>query len=384
MKTKSKMSILILPVLFILLFLSVGTTAAEDIRIGAIVAMTSAYALDGKNNAKGMELAVDQINRAGGVLGRKIQLMIEEDGGCNPDQSRALAEKFITKDKVHAIIGGFCSTSSLASKPVAEKYGIPMITGTSTSPKLLEKPIKYFFRQTIGEKYVAIASAKIYVKRHNIKSVCILAPNDDWGRNATDEYREVMKGLGVTISNADLYPAVGETNFAPFITRMKRFKPDGLVLVGVTQPFVLMVKQLHEQGLKLPILGMGGMTEAEFIRLAGPLADGIIAGTDWAPGIQDPLNISFCQEFARRYPDVGIPGKFPAAGYDAVYVLSKGIEKAGGTDPEKMVDAMSKMRIDIIHGKGFHFDENHRGMAYVVAIEIVKGERKVLAHIPPE
>jgi branched-chain amino acid transport system substrate-binding protein len=259
-----------------------------------------------------------------------------------------------------------------------------MLTGVSTSPKLLEKPIKYFFRQTIGEKYIVRASAKLYVKKHNIKSLCILAPNDDWGRNATDEYNELMKEIGVTIANADLYPAVGETNYAPFITKMKRFKPDGLVLVGVTQPFVLMVKQLHEQGLKKPILGMGGMTEAEFLRLAGPLADGIIAGTDWAPGIQDPLNIAFCKEFERRYPEVGIPGKFPAAGYDAAIVLSKGIEMAGGTNPDKMVEALSQLRIDIIHGKNFHFDKNHRGMAWPVAIEIEKGSRKILAHIPPE
>lgn len=385
MKNKSKVLFLILCILFAsFTYLSVGRTAqAEEVRLGVIVPLTGGLALDGKNNVKGIEMAVDQINRGGGVLGRKIQLMVE-DGGCNPDQSRAAAEKLITKDKVHAIIGAFCSTSTLATKPVAEKYGIPMLTGVSTSPKLLEKPIKYFFRQTIGEKYVANASAKLYVKKHNVKSVCILAPNDDWGRNATDEYKELMKELGVTVSNADLYPAAGETNYAPFITKMKRFKPDGLVLVGVTQPFVLMVKQLHEQGLKAPILGMGGMTEAEFIKLAGPLADGIIAGTDWAPGIQDPLNIAFCQEFARRYPEVGIPGKFPAAGYDAVYVLSKGVELAGGTDPEKMVEAMGKMRMDTIHGKDFHFDENHRGMAYVVAIEIEKGNRKILAHIPPE
>ena len=126
MKTKSKVSILLLSILFVpLLVPSLGVAAQkEEIRLGVIVPLTGGLALDGKNNVKGIEMAVDQINGAGGVLGRKIQLMVE-DGSCNPDQSRAAAEKLITKDKVHAIIGAFCSTSSSVWPRPTQSHATP-------------------------------------------------------------------------------------------------------------------------------------------------------------------------------------------------------------------------------------------------------------------
>ncbi len=368
-------------VLLILLFASVQSSfAAESIRIGIIQPLTGSVALDGQAAVNGARLAVEQINAKGGTLGKRIELTVE-DGMCQPGETRAAAEKLISKDKVPVLIGAFCSTATLAAKPVATKYGIPLVNAISTSPKLLEDPIKYYFRMQPGEKPEADIAVKVFVDSTKAKTVCILAVNDDLGRIATQVFANGFEAVGVKVFGKDLF-SHGEADYMPFIAKIKGLDPDALFLVGEAQDVALLVKQAKEQGLKKPILGAGAIVETHFIRLAGSDCEGMYGVSDWAPGIQDPLNIAFIKDYIARYPQLGTPGRYPAAGYDAVMIISDALRRAGGTDPEKITGALETTKMNTLHGSNFRFDGRHRGVGSVVVIQIKNGKVQLLRHIP--
>jgi branched-chain amino acid transport system substrate-binding protein len=360
-----------------------NTILAQDtIRIGMIQPLTGSVALDGQAAVDGARLAVEQINAKGGVTGKKLELFVE-DGMCKPNETRAAAEKLITKDKVPVLIGAFCSTATLAAKPVSTKYGIPLVNAISISPKLLEEPIQYFFRMPPGDDALAKASVKYFVNETKVKSVCILAVNDDWGRNATKFFGDFFEAEKVKILGKDLFTH-GETDYVPFIVKIKGLNPDGLFVVAEAQDGALLFKQMNDMKLKKPTLGTGAIVETHFIKLAGQDCEGIYGSTEWAPGIQDPLNIAFMKDFAARYPQIGTPGKYPAAGYDAVIIIAEAIKRAGGTDPEKLANEIAKTRMQLLHGRDFHFNEQHRGVAYVVVTQIKDGKVQILRHVPTE
>jgi len=364
------------------LFVIQTSFAQEPIRVGIIQPLTGSIALDGQAAVNGAKLAVEQINAKGGVLGRKIELVVE-DGMCKPNETRAAAEKLIAKDKVPVFIGAFCSTASLAAKPVAMKYGIPMVNAISTSPKLLEDPIKYYFRMPPGERALAKASVKFFVDTNKVKTVCILAVNDDWGRNATKDFGDLFEESGVKILSKDLF-SHGETDYLPFITKVKGVNPDAMFIVAEAQDGALLIKQMREQGLKKPTLATGAIVESHFIKLAGADSEGIYGGAEWAPGIQDPLNVAFVKDYMIRYPQLGTPGKYPAAGYDAVIIIADAVKRAGGTDSEKLTKAIEQTKMDTLHGTNFRFDERHRGIAYVVVTRIKDGKVQVIRHVPAD
>jgi len=368
--------------LIVFLFLTQMSYAQEPIRVGIIQPLTGSIALDGQAAVNGAKLAVEQINAKGGALGRRIELIVE-DGMCKPGETRAAAEKLITKDKVHVFIGAFCSTASLAAKPVAIKYGIPMVNAISTSPKLLEDPITCYFRMTPGERALANASVKYFVDANKAKTTCILAVNDDWGRNATKDFGDLFEASGVKLLSKDLF-SHGETDYLPFITKIKGSNPDAMFIVAEAQDGALLVKQMKEQGLRKPTLATGAIVESHFIKLAGADSEGIYGGAEWAPGIQDPLNIAFVKDYMARYPQLGTPGKYPSAGYDAVMIIADAVKRAGGTDPGKLTKAIEQTKMDLLHGKDFRFDERHRGVAYVVVTQIRGGKVQVIKHVPAD
>ena len=151
-----------------------GSAVAQTIKIGVIQPLTGPLAFNGNNDVNGAKLAVKEINASGGVLGKKIELVIE-DGQCKPADSVNAAEKLIVRDKVPAIMGGFCSGATAAIMPVAERYKIPLVTGVSSNPKLTEKLHPWFFRNAETELMTAQAFAGILYKEKGMKRIYYLA-----------------------------------------------------------------------------------------------------------------------------------------------------------------------------------------------------------------
>ena len=170
------------------LALASGSAVAQDIKIGVIKPQTGPLAFDGTTDIKGAQLAAKEINAKGGVLGKKLELVIE-DGQCKPAESVGAAEKLIFRDKVSALMGAFCSGATLAVMPVAQKNKIPLVTGVSSNPKLTELGNEWFFRNAETEALTAQAFARVLAKDMKLNNAFFLAVNDDWGRGTVEAFK---------------------------------------------------------------------------------------------------------------------------------------------------------------------------------------------------
>jgi len=272
--------------------LAVSAQAQETVKIGVIQPLTGSVAYNGTTDINGSKLALDEINAKGGVLGKKLELVIE-DGQCKPANSVNAAEKLIQRDKVAALSGAFCSSATLAVMPVAENYKIPLVTGVSSSASLTEKGNRWFFRATETDALLAKSFAKILFDQLKLPS-----------------------------------------DFYTILTKLKASGADGAFVAAETQDGSIFVKQKAEFGLQLKVFGVGSWATADFMKLTGASSEGIYAAVPYASTMDTPKNKAFVEAYTARYKEA--PGKYSAAGYNAINILAAAINRAGSTDAEKI------------------------------------------------
>lgn len=357
------------------LLFAAGAEAQETIRIGLIQPLTGSVAYNGATDVNGSKLAVEERNAKGGVLGRQVELVIE-DGACQPAKSVNAAEKLIQRDKVVALSGAFCSSATAAVMPVAENYRIPLVTGVSSNAELTEKGNKWFFRATETDALLAQSFAKILFDQLKLRKVAYVGVNDDWGRGGVEQFEKQMKALGATTVMKEYFDH-GTTDFYTILTKLRASGADGVFVAAETQDGSIFVKQKAEFGLDLRIFGVGSWATADFIRLTGAAGEGIYAAVPYAATMTTPKNKSFVQAYEAKYKEM--PGKYGAAGYNALNILMDAIERAGGTDAAKIRDALARTDYEGPNGR-FRFDG--KGQAYgfsIVLVQLRKGVPEVVA-----
>ena len=349
--------------------------AQETIKIGVIQPLTGSVAYNGTSDVNGSRLALEERNAKGGVLGKKVELIIE-DGQCNPAKSVNAAEKLIQRDKVVALSGAFCSSATLAVMPVAENYKIPLVTGVSSSAALTEKGNKWFFRATETDALLAQSFAKILFEQMKLRKVAYIGVNDDWGRGGVEEFEKQMKALGAQTVMKEYFDH-GTTDFYTLLTKLRASGADGAFVAAETQDGSILVKQKAEFGLNLKTFGVGSWATADFIKLTGAAAEGIYAAVPYAATMTTPKNKAFVEAYERKYNEM--PGKYSAAGYNAINILMEAIERAGSTDPAKIRDALTKTDYEGPNGK-FQFDEKGQAHGFnVVLVQLQGGKPAVVA-----
>jgi branched-chain amino acid transport system substrate-binding protein len=352
------------------LLAAAAARAQETIKIGVIQPVTGSVAYNGASDINGTRLAVDERNVKGGVLGKKIEVIIE-DGQCRPANSVNAAEKLIQRDKVVALSGAFCSSATAAVMPVAENNKIPLITGVSSNAALTQKGNKWFFRATETDALLAKSFAKILVDQLKLKKVAYIGVNDDWGRGGVEEFERQMKALGATTAVKEYFDH-GTTDFYTLLTKLRSSGADGVFVAAETQDGSIFVKQKAEFGLQQKIFGVGSWATADFIKLAGPASEGIYAAVPYAATMETPKNQEFVKAYEARYKEM--PGKYAAAGYNALNILMDAIERAGSTAPEKIRDALTKTDYEGPNGR-FRFDE--KGQAHGFSVVLVQLQKNV-------
>src|SRR4051794_24844994 len=205
---------------------AMGASAEDTVKIGVIEPLTGSVAYNGQAYVSGAKLAVERRNAAGGVLGRKIELVIE-DGQCRPANSVNAAEKLIQRDKVVALSGAFCSSATAAVMPVAENNKIPLVTGVSSNAELTEKGNKWFFRATETDALLARSFAKILVDQLKLKKVAYIGVNDDWGRGGVAEFERQMTALDATTVMKEFFDH-GTTDFYTLMAKLRSSGADGV------------------------------------------------------------------------------------------------------------------------------------------------------------
>ncbi|CAO3381571.1 ABC transporter substrate-binding protein [Azospirillum argentinense] len=357
---------------------SVPAQAQDTVRIGLVQPLTGSVAYNGKSVVEGARLAVEDMNAAGGVLGKKIELIVE-DGQCTPANSVNAVEKLVQKDKVVTLVGAFCSSATAAIMPVAQKYKLPLITGVSSKASLTEQGNPYFFRAAETDALMAEAFAKILANDLKLTKVAYIGVNDDWGRGGVEEFSRDLTALGVKTVLTEYFDH-GATDFFTLLTKLRAAKPDGVFVAAETQDGSILVKQIREMGLDTKVFGVGSWATADFINLTGEAAEGIHAAVPYASSMDTPRNQAFVQKYQAKY---GIkPGKYGAAGYNALNIAGQAIARAGGTDAEAIRAALAKTSYEAPNGV-YKFTD--KGQAYgfdAVLVRIEKGEPKVIASTP--
>ncbi|MBL0420026.1 ABC transporter substrate-binding protein [Ramlibacter sp. AW1] len=348
--------------------------AQETIKIGVIEPLTGSVAYNGQASLSGAKLAVERRNAAGGVLGRKIELVVE-DGQCRPANSVNAAEKLIQRDKVVALQGAFCSSATAAIMPVAEKYKTPLITGVSSKADLTEKGLQYFFRSAETDRLMSKTFSKIIADKLQLKNVAYIGVNDDWGRGSVEDFSKDMEALGVKTVLKEYFDH-GATDFYTLLTKLRASKADGVFVAAETQDGSILVKQFKELGLQTRIFGVGSWATADFIGLTGAASEGIYAAVPYASSLPGERNQAFVKMYETAYKEK--PGKYGAAGYNAMNILMDAIARAGKTDADAIRDALRKT--DYLAPNGhFRFTDKGEGYGFDVAlVQIVNKEPKVV------
>lgn len=225
---------------------SMGAQAQEAVKIGVIQPLTGSVAYNGLAFVAGAKLAVEQRNAAAGVLGRKVELVIE-DGQCRPANSVNAAEKLVQRDKVVALTGAFCSSATAAVMPVAEKYKVPLLTGVSSKADLTEKGMQYFFRSAETDRLMSKTFSKILAEKLQLKTVAYIGVNDDWGRGGVEDFSKDLEALGVKTVLKEYFDH-GATDFYTLLTKLRASKADGVFVAAETQDGSILVKQFKAPG----------------------------------------------------------------------------------------------------------------------------------------
>jgi len=330
--------------------------AQEPIKIGVTQPLTGAFAASGNYVAQGAKMAEEAINASGGVLGRKIELVIE-DNKSNPTEAVATAEKLISKDKVPVLMGAWSSTLTLAIMPKLMEYEVPMLVETSSSGKITTSGNPYIFRISPTSEMEAKAFAGM-VKRFGIKKADFLATNNDFGLGASQEFSQMLKGQGVQVGTIETMDPKA-TDFSAQLAKIKASGGDTLFVTTAVEQITLILKQAKEQQLKARIITTGGSNSPDqLIQQAGEAANGsyhLVFFTPWFP--EAVKNADIAKKFvadwkARNYNVGGLTEGF--RGWDGIHTIVEGIRVAGKAEPKAITQALWKVKVKGINGD-IHF-----------------------------
>jgi len=360
--------------------LSTAALAQETVRIGLIQPLTGSVAYNGNSAVEGAKLALEEINAKGGLLGKPVELVIE-DGQCKPANTVNAMEKLVQKDKVVSVIGAFCSSATAAIMPVAAKYKIPLVTGVSSKADLTEQGNAYFFRAAETDKLMAETFARILANDLKLKTVAYVGVNDDWGRGGVEEFEQNLSALGVKTVLKEYFDH-GTTDFFTIAAKLRAAKADGIFVAAETQDGSIFMKQIREMGVATSVFGVGSWATADFINLTGPAAEGIYAAVPYVATEDTARSRNFVEKYAAAYG--AKPGKYGAAGYNATNIMAEAIARAGSTDAEAIREALKQTKYEAPNGV-YQFTD--KGQAYgfnAVLVQIKNAVPTVVAASPVE
>jgi branched-chain amino acid transport system substrate-binding protein len=324
----------------------------EPIKIGVIQPLSGPVAASGNYVRMGAEIGRDWINARGGVLGRKVELLIE-DNKSDPKEAATAAEKLIVRDKVPVIVGAWGSSMTLAAMPKLEEYGVPMIVETSSAATITKRGNPWIFRISPPSEMEALGLEK-YLKDLGVKKADFLAVNTDWGRGAVGAFGDILKKSGASVGLAEFMEQAA-TDMNAQITKMKAGDADTLFLTTAVEQLTLVLRQAQEQRLTRKIVTTGGSSSpSQLIKQAGPAAEGtyhILFFLPWFPEAMPDgkLAKAFVDEWNKRgHPFDGLTEGF--RGHDGVLTAAEAIKTAGKPDPKAVRDALWKVNLMGVNG----------------------------------
>ena len=332
-----------------------GTAAAQDtIKIGVTEPLTGSVAASGNYVTNGARIAEEVINRNGGVLGKKIQLIIE-DNKSNPKEAVAATEKLILKDKVPVIMGAWSSTFTLAIMPKMEEYGVPLLVETSSSGKITTSGNPWVFRISP----TSAMEAKVFADKAAsfnppIKQVDFLSVNNDFGRGAADEFKKALEAKGVKIGKMETMTPEA-TDLSAQLTAIKQSGSDTVFVTSGVEQITLIIKQAAEQRVPARIMTTGGSFPDQLMTERGKVGgDGsyhILFFDPWFPETSTYPDVAkvYVEEWKKKgWEFAGLTEGF--RGWDGIHTIVEAIKLAGKAEPAAIRDALWKTKLKGVNG----------------------------------
>jgi branched-chain amino acid transport system substrate-binding protein len=299
------------------------TVAAADIKLGAAEALSGPAGQYGQSIRNGLDLAVEEINAAGGVKGNKITVQMEDEQG-RKEQAIDVFKKLIFQDKVLMVFGPTLSNSAQAADPIAQGAKI-VAFGTSNTADGITSIGDYIFRNSVTEADVLPETLRVAIKHANIKKVAVLYGNDDvFTKSGYDAFKKALEDLKVPVTTTETF-AKGDVDFRAQLTKIKASGADAIVLSALIAEGAPIMVQARQLGMDMPIIGGNGMNSVKIFELAKDKSDNLWVGSPWALGSDTKENQHFVVAYTQKYKSA--PDQFGAQAYDAMNIVAGALAK---------------------------------------------------------
>ena len=351
------------------------------VRIGSASPLTGPQAHIGIDIRNGVQLAIEDANAAGVEIGgRKVKFeLVAEDDEANPTKATTVAQKLVDS-KVAAVIGHFNSGASIPASKIYSDGGIPQISPSSTNPKYTQQGFKTTFRVVAHDDQQGPTLARFAIDNLKVKTVAVIDDSTAYGQGLADAFEKTVGQGGVKVVARE-HTTDKDTDFKAILTKIKGRNPDLIMFGGIDPQAGPMVKQMAELGIKAKFIGGDGMQTPNFIKLAGPAAEGVMASMPGLPKEKMPGGAQFLQKYKAKFnQDVEL---FAPMGYDAVMVFIDAMKRAGSADPTKFLPEVGKTNYQGVIGP-IAFDEKGDLRNGPITIYVVKaGKWEPLETVTP-
>jgi len=347
----------LLPIAF---YLAVATTAIcqDEIPIGEFASITGGSASFGQSSHKGTALAVDELNAAGGVLGKKLKLITEDDQSL-AGQPATIVRKLISQDKVVAVLGEVASSKSLEAAPICQQNKVPMISPASTNPKVTEVG-DYIFRICFIDPFQGTVMSKFALSKGWKKVAVLTDVKQDYSVGLAEFFVKHFTSNGGQIVKDQKY-STGDKDFKAQLTSIKAAKPEAIFVPGYYAEVALIARQARQLGMKMPLLGGDGWVGDSLLKVAGNALDGSFFSCHFSADDQSPAVQGFVKKYQAKYG--AVPDDMAALGYDSAIILADAITRAGITDGAKLRDAIAATR-------------DHKGITGMISLDDKRNAQK--------
>jgi branched-chain amino acid transport system substrate-binding protein len=346
----------------------------EPVTIGAIEILTGPNNKYGIAIKNGFDLALESVNKNGGVLGGRPLAIAYEDSAGNKDQAINAVRQLIGRSKVPLIVGPTLSNEMFAAGPVANERKIPIV-GTSTTANGITAMGPYVFRTSLPEADVVPVTLKTAQQKLGVKRVAVMYANDDaFSKSGYDVMKGALEKLGIQTLTTETF-GTKDTDFSAQMTKVKSVNPDAIVVSCLVEPAagILLAKKAQGFPSNVRVIGGNGFNSPKIAEIAGDAAEGTLVGSPWFIGKADPASQKFVEAYKAKYN--AEPDQFAAQAYDTLFIVAKAINDAGAAEPEKIKDALGKVQYTGVMGPfAFTANRDPAETSGVVVIEMHDGK----------
>ncbi|MGF6743833.1 ABC transporter substrate-binding protein [Paraburkholderia atlantica] len=344
---------------------SAAPASGEPVFFGVSGPLTGPNAQYGAQWKAGFDLALDEINRDGGIDGHPLQYVFE-DSQSDPRQAVAIAQKFVDDKRIVIELGDFSSPASMAASPIYQRAGLVQLGFTNSHPDFTNGG-DFIWSPSVSQADAQPLLADLTVKQ-GFRRVAVLFQNTDWGRASKDVFVKAAAARGAQVIAAEGYQP-NDKDFRATLLRVRDTKPDALVLISYYSDGAQIVRQARTSGITLPIVAASSVYSPKFMELGGDAVNGVTTNTSFFPGDRSPEVQRFVRDFQAKYHHE--PDAFNAFAYDATIIAAYAL-RTGGLDRRGVRDALAKLHDvpSVVFGKAT-FDPATRRVIGVKSVNLV-------------